>query len=141
MSTTKDNFIKKGKMLLEHTWDVKFNETRKYEQHVIAGQLPQRYEPRGKKQILLKKEWFFGQAEKEKDTQEWVKDSVRVVRIRADAPPRETRHTIDALLQAICWFAWKVQHRGFMVVDDEGNMVALFGDGSQRMKMMEKLKG
>lgn len=131
--------IKKGDMVLNVVWDIKVNETRRYEQHILAGYLPERIKQVGRSYLRLGKEWFFGQGEKDKRTGEWVKDSIRIVRVKDVIPDRETELMLKQLAVAFLWFYHKTSRKSVCLIDSSFDIIAMFGAGMDRIRLMDGL--
>ena len=131
--------IRKGDMILHVEWDIKINETRKYEQHIIAGYLPARVRQYGKRLVKLDKEWFFGQAEKHKESGEWIQDSIRIIRIPENIDKEEAEKILLRLGNVFLWFLAKVTKKTFALIGDRFEILALFGQGIGRSRILEEI--
>jgi len=130
--------LRKGEMTLKVVWDYKINETKYYEQHFIAGYLPERLRKFGDKYSWLPKEWFIGQAERDKRTGQWIQDSIRIVRVREGSP--NAREIAEKLALIIGWFYFNTTKKGILVVDSDGKELALFGNAKEREKFLKAIE-
>jgi len=131
--------VRKGEMILNIVWDLKVNETKKYEQHLIAGYLPERVKQLGKRMVRLDKEWFFGQGEKEKKTGRWIQDSIRIIRVRANIPSDEAEKLLLHMGHIFLWFLANATRKTFALINDRFEIIALHGYGLGRTRILDEI--